>query len=121
MMVGIVGPPGSGKHSLGSALAAAAQLPLISNESIRAAIARAATAATREAKVRVDRGQLLTDECIGRIVRRCAGQRDAVVVGAPRSEEQWRGMTGGDGAFVVGVLALDANEALVDARRSARG
>jgi adenylate kinase family enzyme len=121
MIVGIVGPPGSGKHSLGSALAAVARLPLIATESIRAAIARADTAVTRDAKMQMDRGQLVPDERTGRIVRECAGLRDAVVVGAPRSEEQWRGMTGGNGAFVVGVIALDATEALLDARQTARG
>lgn len=121
MIVGIVGPPGSGRHTLATALAAAEGLVRLDSSAIGSAIARADTAVTRDAKMRMDRGQLVPDERTGRIVRECSGQRDAVVVGAPRSEEQWRGMTGGSGAFVVGVVALDATEALLDARQTARG
>lgn len=121
MIVGIVGPPGSGRHTLATALAAAEGLVRLDSEVIGAAIARADTPATREAKVLVDRGQLVPDERTGRIVRECAGQRDAVVVGAPRSEAQWRAMAGDDDASVLGVLAMDATEALLDARRAARG
>ncbi|MFN7589937.1 MAG: nucleoside monophosphate kinase [Planctomycetota bacterium] len=121
MIVGIVGPPGSGRHTLATALAAAEGLVRLDFAAIRSAIARAATAATRQAKELVDRGVPVPDETTGRIVRDAAGQRDAVVVGAPRSEAQWGAMAGGDDASVLGVLALDATEALLDARRAARG
>lgn len=120
MIVGLVGAPGSGRHTLATALAAAEGLVRLDFAAIRSAIARAATAATRPAKELVDRGVPVPDEAIGRIVRECAGQRDAVVVGAPRSEAQWGAMAGGDDAGVLGVLALDATEALLDARRAAR-
>lgn len=121
MIVSIVGPPLAGKHKLGRALAAAANLAFVDFDSVKQAIASRQGPLARRAAARVERGVPVPDELLGSVVRECLRDRDAVLVGYPGSERQLHGMEAHGGMFVHSCILLEASRELIDARRAARG
>lgn len=121
MIVSIVGPPLAGKRTLGRALAAVANLAFVDFDSVKQAIASRHGPSARRAAALVERGVPVPDELLGSVVRECLGDRDAVLVGYPRSERQLQGMEARGGKFVHPCILLDASRERIDAQRAARG
>lgn len=121
MIISIVGPPHAGKKTLGHAVATAQGLAVVDFDSIRLAISRRASSSARRASALVESGRLVPDDLLGRLIRECVADRDAVVVGRPRTEEEMRGMETLGGAFTHYLVHLDATPELLDARRAAHG
>lgn len=121
MIVSLVGPPLAGKRTLGRALADAANLAFVDHESIHQTISRRHSVAARRAAALVERGEPVPDEVLGSVIHECIGERDAVLVGYPRTERQLQSMEDCGGAFVLACIMLEASRELVDARRAARG
>lgn len=121
MIVSLVGPPSAGKHTLGRALAVAANLAFVDHESIHQTISRRHSAAARRAAALVERGEPVPDEVLGSVIHECIGERDAVLVGYPRNERQLQGMEERGGRFAHPCIVLEASRELLDARRAVLG
>jgi len=108
----LLGPPGSGKGTQATRLAARYNIPHISTgDALRAAV-RAGTAIGRAVKETIDGGGLVGDELIAGIVRERLAQADAVagciLDGYPRTAAQAATLDGMVGALPLVVVHIAA-------------
>ena len=120
MILSIVGPPHTGMSTLGRARAAEHDLAMVDFATIQGVISRGVTEAAQQARALVESGRLVPDDLFVALIHQCVN-RDAVVVGYPRTEGQLRSMVAARGAANLVVMFLDGTRDLVDARRAAMG
>ncbi len=88
----LIGPPGSGKGTQAAALVRRRGMVHVSAGDLLRDAIRSGDDIGREAKENVDRGELVPDELVGRLIERrldeAGGDRGAVFDGFPRSVEQ---------------------------------
>ena len=121
MIISIVGPPHAGKKTLGHALATALGFAVVEFGSISLAVSEGASSSARRASALVESGRLVPGDLLGRLIRECVADRDAVVVGYPRTDEEMRGMEVEGGAPNHHLVHMDATRELLDARRALLG
>lgn len=118
MIVSVVGLPFSGRHTLASALSGLLAMRMVTHSDVVHAIDLGTTPSAAEARALVRRGELLPADIRTELFLETAGERDAILVGHPRSAAELESFVRRL-RDVPAVIHLVADESFVDARTSA--